>query len=237
MVNGRLRDARNNVLAKKNPERYSPTFPMCRRHSQTTTLHLSHMNFPLQLRFKLFALAPQIYVMDATKNEVFYVKQKLFKLRDAINVFSDSKQTQQVATIQANSIIDFSARFQFTDVSGQPIGGIGRQGMRSLWKATYDIFDAAGQAAGTMTEENPFAKIMDALLAEIPVIGIFAGYVFLPRYVLKDAAGTPVLRMKKMGSMVDRRFLIEELVPTTPEQTRRNVLASLMLVLLERHRK
>ena len=195
------------------------------------------MNFPLQLRFKLFAFAPQIFVLDATKNEVFYVKQKLFKLRDAINVFSDSQQTHQVATIQANSILDFSARFQFSDAAGQPLGAIGRKGMRSLWKATYDIFDAAGQPAGTMTEENPFAKIMDALLAEIPVVGIFAGYVFLPRYVLMDAAGTPVLRMKKMGSLVDRRFEIEELAPTTPEQVQRNVLASLMLVLLERRRK
>lgn len=195
------------------------------------------MNFPLQLRFKVLALAPQIFITDAAGAEVFYVKQKMFKLRDAISVFADSNQTRQVATIQADRMLDFSARFHFTDANGQPLGGVGRKGMKSLWKATYEVFDAAGQPAGMITEENPFAKIMDAMFAKIPVAGAFAGYVFLPKYLLSDSAGAPVMRLSKRGSMMDRRFSIEELAPTTPEQTERNVLAALMLVLLERHRE
>ncbi len=133
-------------------------------------------------------------------------------------------------------MMDFSARFHFTDAAGQPLGGVGRKGMRSIWKATYELFDASGQPAGTITEENPFAKIMDGLFAKIPVIGIFAGYVFLPKYVLKDAAGTPIMRMKKQGSMLDRQFQLDELVPVSPEHAQRNILAALMLVLLERKR-
>ena len=86
------------------------------------------MNFPLQLRFKVLAPAPQIFVTDATNNEVFFVKQKLLKLRDAINVFSDHNQTRQVATIQADRIVDFSARFHFTDASGPALGSVGRRG-------------------------------------------------------------------------------------------------------------
>lgn len=195
------------------------------------------MNFPLQLRFKVLALTPQIYVMDASNNEVFYVKQKLLAFRDAINVFSDHHQTQQVATIRADSLLDFSARFKFTDASGQPLGSVGRQGMRSIWKASYEISDAAGQPAGTLVEENPFAKIMDAMLAKIPFVGIFAAYLFQPKYLLKDMAGTPILRLSKQGSLMDRCFRIDELAPTSPEQAACNVLAAIILVLHEHHRE
>ena len=195
------------------------------------------MIFPLQLRFKVLALAPQIFVTDAANNEVFFVQQKLLKLRDAIAVFSDHHQTQQVATIKADRIVDFSARFHFTDASGQALGSVGRRGMRSLWKTTYEISDAAGQPAGTITEENPFAKVMDSLFAKIPVAGAFAAYVFQPKYVLKDAAGVPILRMSKLGSLMDRRFRLDELAPSSPEHAARNVLAALLLVLHERHRE
>ena len=195
------------------------------------------MNFPLQLRFKVMALAPQIYVTDAAKNEVFYVKQKMFKLRDAISVFSDHNQTQQVASIQADRMVDFSASFQITDAAGTALGGIRRQGMRSLWKVSFQLLDAGGQVDGTIAEENPFAKIMDAMFAKIPFVGVFAAYVFQPKYLLKDAAGTPILRLVKRGSLMDRRFEVVELAPAALERTTRNVLALLMLVLLERHRE
>ena len=65
------------------------------------------MNFPLQLRFKIFGIAPQIFVTDPAGTQILYVKQKLFKLREAINVFANDQQTQQVASINANSMIDW----------------------------------------------------------------------------------------------------------------------------------
>lgn len=69
------------------------------------------MNFPLSLRFKLLALSPQIYVSDAAQQPVLYVKQKLFKLREKIEVFRDESRSQLLCTIQANKIIDWSARY------------------------------------------------------------------------------------------------------------------------------
>ena len=126
------------------------------------------MNFPLNFRFKLFAIAPQIFVTDATGATVFYIKEKLFKLKETINIFSDESQSQQVATIQADRLMNWSARFNITDAHGQPLGSIGRQGFRSLWRAHYDLFDAKGDPAGKVSEENPFAKVFDYLLARSP---------------------------------------------------------------------
>jgi hypothetical protein len=54
------------------------------------------MQFPLKLTFKILAVAPQITVTDASGQILFYVKQKLFKLKEAITVYSDSSQTREL---------------------------------------------------------------------------------------------------------------------------------------------
>ena len=68
------------------------------------------MNYPLTMSFKILAVAPQIFIKDATGQEVMYVKQKLFKLKEAIQVFSDQSQSQLLYTINADRVLDFSAR-------------------------------------------------------------------------------------------------------------------------------
>ncbi len=67
------------------------------------------MNFPIELSFKLLALASQIYIRDASGNMIGYVKQKMFKLKEDINIFTDENQTQQRFNIKADRVIDFSA--------------------------------------------------------------------------------------------------------------------------------
>ena len=47
--------------------------------------------YPLNLSFKLIVLAPQISVKDANGKEIFYVKQKVFALKEAVKIFSDAK--------------------------------------------------------------------------------------------------------------------------------------------------
>ncbi len=103
------------------------------------------MNYPLNLSFKIIAVAPQIFVNDAQDSPVCYVKQKLFKFKEDIQVFSDPNKTRQIASIKANKVIDWSARYFFTDNEGNDIGSLGRQGMRSIWRARtmIDIRNAA----------------------------------------------------------------------------------------------
>ena len=47
------------------------------------------MKYPLSLSFKIMAMAPQIYVRDATGEIVCYVKQKMFRLKEVVSVFRD----------------------------------------------------------------------------------------------------------------------------------------------------
>src|ERR1700712_490844 len=102
------------------------------------------LQYPITLNFKIAALAPQISVTDASAREILYVRQKLLKLRDKIHVFADSSQNQELYEINADRILDWSARFVFTDPQGRTVGAIQRQGAGPIWRATYDIQDAAG---------------------------------------------------------------------------------------------
>ena len=158
-------------------------------------------------------------------------------MRDAINVFSDENQQQQVASINADRMIDFSAKFNITNPQGQTLGAIGRMGMKSLFRAHYEVYDHTGQGVGSIKEESVLARIMDSLIAEVPFVGVLSIYIFQPKYLLTDNAGTPIMRLKKVPSWTDRRFELERLAQRSDYEEYRDVLAFLMMTLLERHRK
>jgi uncharacterized protein YxjI len=199
-------------------------------------MEVTPMQFPLKLTFKILAVAPQITVTDASGQTLFYVKQKLFKLKEAITVFSDSSQTKELYKINADRVIDFSAKYHLMDVNGQEIGSIKREGVRSIFKARYDIFDSNGSHVLDINEESAFVRVMDALFGEIPVLGMFTGYVFNPTYIVADMQGQIVMKIKKEPAFLETGFVITQERPMPDDETLRAVLGAFMMVLLERIR-
>lgn len=193
------------------------------------------MNYPLQVSFKILAIAQQLSIRDATENLVFYVKQKAFKLKEAVTVFADAEQTRPLYQINADKVLDFSARYHFRDNSGNSIGSVKRQGMKSIWKARYDIFDGETQIM-MISEENPWTKVFDALLGEIPIIGIFTGYFFHPAYLVSHTNGTLLMRLQKRPAFLEGKFTIEKMVELPPVEETRALLSLIMMILLERRR-
>lgn len=194
------------------------------------------MNYPLDLSFKLLALASQIYIRDSSGNLLGYVKQKLFKLKEDINIFADESQTQQLFNIKADRVIDFSAKYNFTDSSGRYIGAIKRQGMRSIWRANYDISNATGQQVLRIHEENGWIKVIDALVGEIPVVGMFTGYLFNPAYILEKMDGSPLMRLAKQPAFFEGKFQLSPQAQPTQEEETLCLLGALTMTLLERSR-
>ncbi|HEX8144757.1 MAG TPA: hypothetical protein VF553_19465 [Pyrinomonadaceae bacterium] len=193
------------------------------------------MNYPLQLSFKIMALARQLSVRDASGALVFYVKQKAFKLKESITIFADEEQTTPLYTINADRVIDFSARYHFSDRSGAAIGSVKRQGMKSLWRSRYDIMEAETPGM-TIQEVNPWIKVLDGLLGEIPIVGMFTGYLFHPSYVVLRPDGVAVMRLEKVPAFFEGKFKVERLGPMSDEEERRVLLSLIMMVLLERGR-
>jgi len=194
------------------------------------------MNYPLQLSFKLLALASQIYIRDANGQLIGYVKQKLLKLKEDINVFADEQQTQHLFNIKADRIIDFSARYNFTAASGQPVGSIKRKGMRSIFKANYEIFDAGGSQTLQIHEENAWIKVIDSLIGELPLIGMFSGYFFNPAYIVSRMDNSPVARLQKQPAFFEGVFKLEPLSTISSDEETLVLLSVLTMTLLERSR-
>lgn len=194
------------------------------------------MNYPLSLTFKVVTLASEVSIADASGAIVAYVKQKAFRLKEDIEVYAESSKSRLLYRIKADRVIDFSARYHFTDAEGNPIGSIKREGMRSLWKATYEVSDEAGRLVFRVSEANPWVKVFDALLGEIPVLGLFTGYLFHPAYHLASADGTVSLTLEKQASFIGRKFVIHENRDVPIDDEVRGMLAMIMVVLLERMR-
>lgn len=193
------------------------------------------MEYPLQLSFKLIAIARQITARDARDQLVFYVKQKAFKLKEAVTVFADQEQTRPLYTIKADRVIDWSARYDFADAAGNYLGSIKRKGMRSLWRAHYDVFDGE-QIVLTITEESAWTKFLDALVGEIPVVGMFTGYMFHPAYLVKRTNGAVVIRAEKKPAFFEGKFDITKHGDLDPREETRALLSIIMMILLERRR-
>lgn len=196
------------------------------------------MNYPITFRFKLIALAPQIYVTDASGRTICYVKQKLFRFREKVEVFTDDTQQQLLATIEADRIIDWSARYTFKSAAGGVIGAVGRRGMKSLWRAHYDVFMGHEHApAFSIQEENPWVKMLDGLVGGIPVLGMFAGYMLHPRYHATRVVGEElVLRLTKQAAFFEGIFKLEPSGEATEAEQTVLMLSFLMMNLLERAR-
>ncbi len=193
------------------------------------------MNYPLQLSFKILAIARQLSVIDTTGRLVFYVKQKAFKLKEAVTIFADAEQTLPLYTINADRVLDFSANYHITDRNGTNLGAVRRQGMKSLWKSRYDISDG-NAATMTIQEANPWIKFVDALVGEIPVLGMFTGYFLHPAYIVARQDGTAVMRLEKQAAFLEGKYSIEKLAPLSESEEERVILSLLMMVLLERNR-
>jgi hypothetical protein len=192
--------------------------------------------YPLQLTFK-WSFSPQIVVKDQNEQLVFFIHQKLFKLKEAIGVFADEKKEQLVYQIKADRVIDFSARYNFLDTLGVSFGSVKRRGWKSIWKARYDIFDG-DRVAFTITEQNPWVKVMDAIFAEIPIVGLFTGYVFNPIYQVHrgDDTGEIVMRLEKIPTFFSRIFTIKQIDQLDQKEETKVLLSLLMMLLLEKNR-
>jgi hypothetical protein len=193
------------------------------------------MRFPLNLAFKKLALAPQIYVRDSEGQVQLYVKQKLLKLREAVNIFGDEAQQRIVYTVQADRVIDVRTRYMIRDATGTDVGQFRRKSVRSLWKLHCEV-SRNDQLVFEIREDNPWVKVIDGLIGEIPIVGIFSGYFFNPKYNLTRPDGTVVLQAVKQPALLEGKFTIEKMAELDPADEGLALVSLLMMLLMEKHR-
>lgn len=198
---------------------------------------LKNLNYPLDFKFKISTLSSDFNITDKNGSYVAYVRQKMFKLKEDVIVFNDESKSKELFRIKANQWIDFNASYSLSDlIDNKNYGRLARKGMRSIWKASYDILDSNDQPKFTIKEDSAWVRFFDGMVGEIPIIGMFTGYFLNPSYTVTGADGKEYFKLKKMPSFFGRRFQLDRVIDIPDEDESLVVLSLLMMVLLERAR-
>ena len=198
---------------------------------------MENIHYPLDLTFNITTLSNDFSAKDSSGVSLAYVRQKLFKLKESVTVFSNENKTNELFTITADKWLDFNTSYVFSrSNSDQKIGRIVRKGWKSLWKSRYEIYDERDQQDLILTEDNAWIKYMDHFFRSIPFVGILSGYVFNPKYNIMRPDGTLVVQISKEQSFWGRRFKLSKISEFEEGEEERILLGSMMMILLERRK-
>jgi uncharacterized protein YxjI len=118
-------------------------------------MHTAFQHNQYLLKRQVFALTGKFRVYDPAENLVLFSEQKMFRLREDIRVYSDEDKSQEVLTIKARQIIDFSAAYDVMDsLTGEKVGVLRRKGLASLLRDEWEVLDANEQLRGLLFEDS-----------------------------------------------------------------------------------
>jgi uncharacterized protein YxjI len=107
------------------------------------------------LKRQAIALTGKFRFYDPMGNLVMFSEQKMFKLREDIRVYSDESKTQEVLSIKARQIMDFSASYDVVDTAmNQKVGALRRKGLRSILRDEWEVLDANDNMIGLIFEDS-----------------------------------------------------------------------------------
>ena len=139
--------------------------------------------------FKLFGASFHIY--DEKGELAGYCKQKAFKLREDIRIYTDETMQTPLLSIVARNIIDFSVTLDITLPTGETLGSIRRKGMASTFlRDEWLIFSPAGDQIGSLRENGEFTAFLRRYVELVSLISPQS-------FSLLDAAGQPVAQIRQ----------------------------------------
>src|SRR5512147_2887165 len=107
------------------------------------------------LKRQVFALTGKLRFYDPQGELMLFCEQKMFKLREDIRVYADENKTQEVLSIKARQIVDFSAAYDVVDTAlNQKVGALRRKGLRSILRDEWEVLDANDNVKGLLFEDS-----------------------------------------------------------------------------------
>lgn len=164
---------------------------------------------------KLFGGSFHVYDGDRI---VGFSEQKAFKLKEDIRVFTDESKLQELLTIQARQVIDFSASYDVIDpVAGVKVGSARRKGFKSMFRDSWELMDA---------EDQPIGKLQEDSLG-MAVVRRFVSNLVPQRFSLEASGGSPVIFKQRFNPIV---YKLDVMIPHSCELDRRLIFALAVLI-------
>jgi len=106
-------------------------------------------------RAKVFDIAPKFHFYDLQGNKIAFLKQKLFKLKEDIRLYSDDSATRELLLIKARHVFDIATTYDVTDATAQQrVGALRRKALKSMLRDEWEILDANDAVLGYVREDN-----------------------------------------------------------------------------------
>jgi uncharacterized protein YxjI len=117
------------------------------------------------LRRQAIALTGRFRFYDPSGNLVMFSEQKMFKLREDIRVYADENKSQEVLSVKARQILDFSAAYDVVDTAmNQKVGALRRRGLQSILRDEWEVLDANDNVIGKLFEDSVGLALLRRLL-------------------------------------------------------------------------
>lgn len=107
------------------------------------------------LKRQLISLTGIFRIYNPNDGLVLYCKQKIFRVKEDIRVYSDERQSQELLHIKARQVIDFSANYDVYDsFTNERVGMLRRKGINSMARDTWMVFDKNDSKIGVLQEDD-----------------------------------------------------------------------------------
>ncbi len=118
-------------------------------------MHSAFMYNQYLLKRQTFAMTGKFRFYAPSGQLVMFSEQKMFKLKEDIRVYSDEAKTQEVLSIKARSIVDFSAAYDVVDATtNEHVGTLRRKGLKSMLRDEWEVLNASEQVIGLLFEDS-----------------------------------------------------------------------------------
>ncbi|MFN0052642.1 MAG: hypothetical protein ACKV0T_10645 [Planctomycetales bacterium] len=118
------------------------------------------------IRRKVLTLfGAQFHVYNADGKVIGFSKQKAFKLKEDIRIFSDETAQDERVSIQARQIIDFGAAYDVIDSKKQTkVGALKRKGWTSILRDSWIVMDENDVEIGKVEEDSMLMAMLRRFL-------------------------------------------------------------------------
>ena len=108
------------------------------------------------IRRKVFTFfGAKFHIYDAENNLIGYCKQKAFKLKEDIRIYTDESMSEERLVITARKVIDFSGAYDVVDSkSGTKLGALRRKGFKSILRDSWQVLDENDEDVGSLQEDS-----------------------------------------------------------------------------------
>jgi hypothetical protein len=170
--------------------------------------------------FQVFGASFNLY--GPSGELLFYSKQKAFRLKEDIRLYSDESATEEVLTIHARSWLDFAAAYDVVDTqTGEKVGGLKRRGFKSMVRDEWIFMDAYDNDIGLIQEDS---QVMALVRRFVPMGD------WVPQKYVGTIQGQPVCEFRQHFNPIIQKITLDFSLDTGNLLDRRLGLAAAILL-------